>query len=149
MDAYASTLQGAAAASPGRTAGMLIASTARRAHVDAFTVSFDAAPADNSILVTVQRFTVSGTATAIAAAPKDPASPAASCTTEENASVEPTYTAATQLFMQGMNQRSVLRIVYAPQKELMTNVTTDNGIGWNALHASATPTADVTTEWVE
>lgn len=128
---------------------MLIASTARRAHVDAITVSCQGAPADNTLLWTLQRFTASGTATAKTAVKKDPASPASSCTTEENASAEPTFTANEEMLDEGINQRSLARFVYAPGKELLSNITTDNGMGMKALHASATPTVNVTFEWVE
>jgi hypothetical protein len=147
MDTYVSTLA-AAVANP-RTIGMLIASTARRAHIDAITISCQGAPADNTILWTFQRFTASGTATAKTAVKKDPASPASSCTTEENASVEPTYTSNEEVLDEGINQRSLARFVYAPGRELVTNITSDNGFGMKALHASATPTSNCSIEWVE
>ena len=107
MEAYVSTLA-AAVANP-RSVGMLIASTARRGRIDALTFSSQAAPADNTLVVTAQRFTASGTATAKTAVKKDPAAPASSCTTEENASVEPTYTvphmqALTDLLAQKMRK---------------------------------------------
>lgn len=147
MDAYAATLS-AVAGNP-KTIGLLVAATTRRGHIDAITLSSQAAPADNTIVWTVQRFTVSGTATTKAGAAKDPASPAPSLTSKENSSAEPTYTANLELLDEGINQRSLARFVYAPGRELVTNTTTDNGIGAKAVHASATPAMNVTFEWVE
>ena len=147
MDSY-SVLATAAVAAP-RTIGTLIASTARRGHVEAFSLSCEGAPADNTIIWKLQRCTTTGTVTSTTPAAKDPASPAASLSSGQNASAEPTYTANTILWEGGLNQRSLARIVYAPGKELLTNTTSNNGMGMTANHASATPTVDAVFEWTE
>jgi hypothetical protein len=146
MDGYAATLI-AAVGNP-KTIGDVIASTARRGHIDAFTIGFSLA-ADNQIQMELMRFTASGTETAVTAQAKDPASPAASLTAGELHTVEPTYTASSHLFDEMMNQRSFIRIVYSPGRELVTNITADNGFGWRATHASAVPNAHITVEWME
>jgi len=146
-EGYSSALT-AAVANP-RTIGMIIGSTARRAEIDKLTMGINGAPADNTILWTVHRFTVSGTATAKTPVEKDPVGAAAQLTTEENASAEPTFTASEELLEIGQNQRSVLSLAWGPGKGWRTNITADNGIGVKATHASATPSGDVTFEWDE
>lgn len=148
MDGYVSTLA-AALANP-RTIGLIIAATTRRGHIEAITVSTQGAPADNTIVWTFQRFTVSGTATSKTAVKKDSAgSPAATLVTKENATAEPTYTANEEVIDEGMNQRATGRFIYAPGKEILTNITTDNGFGMKAQHASNTATVNTTIEWTE
>lgn len=145
--AYSAAME-AATANP-RTIAMLISATTRRALVDAFVVSFPATPADNSILVTAQRFTVSGSATSVTVSKHDGADGANQVTAEENATVEPTLVANDILFEHGINQRSIFTRQYAPGKELVTNTSSDNGIGWAAEHASATPTCAITVDFTE
>lgn len=138
----------AAVANP-RSVGLIIAATTKRAEIDKLTMGVNGAPADNTILWAAHRFTVSGTATAKTPVEKDPVGEPALLTTEENATVEPTYTASEELLEIGQNQRSVLSLAWGPGKGWRTNVTTDNGIGVKATHASATPSADVSFEWEE
>lgn len=150
MAGYVSSLTGAVGPSPGKTPGMLIASTSVQGRITRITMSCPDTPADNMILWRVQRFTASGTATAKTPLAKNPFTAAAALTTEENATVEPTYTANAELWgPHGVHQRMIKELSFAPGREICTNVTADNGIGVAAQHATASPAAEVTIEWEE
>lgn len=146
MNGYSASAQ-AAVANP-RTIAMFIAATTKQANIEGWAVGLEAAPADNTIIWELLRFTASGTATSVTVTLKDPGAPSNAATVEENATVEPTYTGG-EIFRVGVNARSIYTRQYAPGRELRTNVTSDNGIGFRATHASATPTADVVIEWFE
>lgn len=145
--AYVATGRGAVASV--RTIATMIAATTKRGILDEFVVSVSGAPADNTIIWTLQRCTTAGTVTAVVAVAKDPGDPAALVTSGENASAEPTYTAATEFFDQGVNQRAVYRQVYSPGRELVLPATASNGLGMKAAHASATPNSEVMLSWLE
>ena len=124
---------------PGATIITLNGVTTTRAEVYDFTVGSDATPADVALQFVAQRFTVSGTGTAVTPRPLDLDAPAALVTAEENHTIEPTYTADLILWRIAANQRATYRWVAAPDGELMIPATADSGIGWTTIAASGTP----------
>jgi hypothetical protein len=140
---YATTGAGAVASSPGRTILIATGTAATRAALYDIVLGF-ASPADNSIQWVVGRYTVAGTTTGVTPAPLDPGNTASIFVSGENASAEPTYTAARELLDGELNQRATFRWVAAPGGELMAPATAANGIGLYVIHASVTATARVT-----
>ncbi len=139
-DRYSTDGVATVTASPGNTAVSLNGVTTTRAKVYDFTIGSDGTPADVALNYAAQRFTASGTGTAVTPRPLDLDAPAALLTAEEDHSAEPTYTADLILWNIAANQRATYRWVAAPDGELMIPATADAGIGWFVIHASATPT---------
>lgn len=146
MNGFSASAQ-AAVANP-RTIAMFIGATTKQALIESWAIGHEGTPADATIVWDLTRFTASGTATPVTVTAKDPGMTANACTFEENASVEPTYTGG-EIFRIGVNQRSAYTREYRTGRELRTNVTTDNGIGFRATHASVTVPGDVVCEWAE
>lgn len=116
--------------------------TGLRVRVYDWTIGCSGTPADNAIFWVVQRYTVAPTSTSVTPTALDPADAAAEGAAGENASGEGTYTAATELFEQGINQRATYRWVAAPGGELIVPATSANGIGIRVKHASYTGAAE-------
>ena len=112
MPAYAVTMLDAVTSTP-VTLGSIQRGASRRVALYDFTISASGTPADNAIVWTVQRSTTAGTKDSVTPAPLDTADPASITTGGENFSAEPTYTAATELFEQAVNQRAAYRWVAA------------------------------------
>lgn len=147
-DAYTATGSGAVA-NP-KTVGVLTTATTRRAQIDYFCLSCEGTPADNTLQWILQRTTAAGTTTSVTPRNKDTlGGDNSGVTFGSNATVEPTYTASTVLFQMGINARSTFQRQMAPGRELVTNLTSANGLGWKCAHASATPTVDVVEDWIE
>lgn len=136
-------------ASPTDTVCTLTAETTTRGWVYFFCLSSAGTPADNAIEWIVQRCTAVGTATAVAAALLDGAEAAELCDFDENHTVEPTYTAATEVFDNAVNQRMTMQFNANPDGELVLPATAATGFGWQPVHASATVTTEVTVHWFE
>ncbi len=102
-----------------------------------------ATPADQAAEYTLNRFTVAGTTTALAATALDPDDPA-SLTTPGQPSItgEPTYTADAILLAFSVNQRATFRWVAAPGGELVAPAVAANGIGLRAVIVTAAFTAE-------
>lgn len=112
----------------------------KRAKVFDFTSGFTlASPSDNLLSVTAQRGSASGTGTSRTPSPLDPADGAAVTTCEENHTIEPTYTAGSELLVIGQHMRATYRWVAAPGKEWVIPDTAGALIGFFATHASVTP----------
>ena len=109
------------------------------------------APADVAIRVGIIRITAIGTeGAAVVPAPLDIAD--AACVTDvgENHSVEPTYTAATEMFDNSFNQRATLRFVAVPGGELVYPATAAAGFGIKSISVSSgTPQMEVTAHFIE
>ena len=150
-DKYSATgLQTAVEASPGETCLAIVASTLTRGSVYDYVFSHGGTAADNVVTWVIQRFTVAGTEGAgVTPAPLDPDAPAAQLDGAEDHSVEPTYTAATELLDFDLNQRATFRWVAAPGGELVTPATAANGIGAQVFSAAYTGVANCTTMWEE
>lgn len=148
MPSFVATCR-AAVANP-RTIGIVSQpATARtRLWLNQFIISASGTPADNAIIWTLQRTTAAGTTTSVTPAVADTAD-TATAVAGENATAEPTYTSATELFDNAVNQRATLAIVYAPGRERVVPLTNNAGLGMKATHASFTGNAEVTLEWNE
>mgnify|MGYP001593113074 FL=1 len=127
----------------------LTAETTTRGYIYYFCVSSAATPADNTIEWIVQRVTTDGTGTAVAAALLDLAEAAELCDFTENHTVEPTYTAATEVFDNAVNQRMSLQFNSNPDGEFVLPATAAAGFGWQPVHASFTGLVEVTCHWFE
>lgn len=152
MAKYAMTgRQTAVTATPGDTAASLACAAAspRRIKLYDFTNSFGGTPADNAIQVTGQKHTADGTGDAIVPLALDPADPASTTIGLEEATVEPTYTAAEEFFDQIINQRATYRWVAFPGGEILVAATVNIGLGIVAFHASYTGSHEVTMHFEE
>lgn len=138
-------------ASSAITALGLSAATAslRRAFVSEFIIADVGTPADNVVLHTAQRITAVGTSTAVTPTKLDPADAASDTVAGENHTAEPTYTANEEVLEIPLNTRATFRWVAAPGFEIVIPATNVNGIGFKALHASATTEWRVTAAWRE
>ena len=149
-DSYEVTgAQDVTTATPGDTAVSLNGVTTTRGRVVEWVSTFGGTPADNAIRLIAQRFTASGTGSAVTPAEDDLDGPAALITVEENHSAEPTYTAAGELFDQIPNQRATFRWVAVPEKAWRIPAASDSGIGWVAFHASYTGSHEMSVGWFE
>jgi hypothetical protein len=99
----------------------------------------------------LQRSTTTGTTTAVVAAPLDPDDPAATTTAGQNATADPTYTAATEIIDLPLNQRASYRWVAAPGGEIVVPATANNGLGFQVLSTGGgyTGTADVSFHFID
>lgn len=149
MPAYTATTRGPIA-NP-RTIGRIghDATAVQRGSLNRMTLSCSGTPADNTILWTLQRCTTTGTMTAVTPGLRDVADGAADLVAGENATVEPTYTASTEMFDNGLNQRATLIVVYDDRNEIVIPATANNGLGMKAAHATSTVNAETTFTWVE
>lgn len=150
-DKYAATgSQDVTTATPGDTSLAVLAGTTKRGYLYDFVLTCGGTPADNAIQWLARRLTAVGTEGAgVVPIALDPGSPAAILDGAENHTAEPTYTAASELFDQLINQRAAFRWVARPGGELVIPATASNGIGFTAFHASYTGSAEVTAHWEE
>ena len=151
-DRYAATgLQTAVEASPSETAlAVFSPGTTVRGRLYELLFSQGATPADNAILWNVSRFTVLGTEGAgVTPAPLDSDAPASILDAGEDHSVEPTYTAATELLEFDLNQRATFRFVAAPGGEFLLPAVANAGIGGRPSSAAYTGIARITAHWLE
>ncbi len=127
-----------------------VTATLRRAWVSEFTIGENVtAPADNAVLHTVQRFSASGTDTAVVAARLDLADAESDENCGVNHSSDPTYTATEELLQVGLNTRATFRWVAAPGGMLVLPATNEAGVGWHSVHASSTALWAVTAFYEE
>ena len=136
-------------ASPTDTVITITGAATTRGFVYFFALSSAATPADNAIEWIVQRHTAVGTATALLEVALDGADAAALCLADENHTVEPTFTAATEVFDNGVNQRMSLQWNANPDGEFVIPATAAAGFGWQPVHASLTGSVEVTVHWYE
>jgi len=129
--------------------GLAAQSTAHRSMVYEMWFGNIGAPADLVTVHTVQRITADGSGTGVTPTALDAADRASQCTCLENHTSEPTYTSNTQLLEVPLNHRATFRWVAAPGGEIVTPATDNNGIGFTALHASATTDWRVGCMWEE
>jgi hypothetical protein len=141
----------AAVANPRTIGNINQPATARvRAYLEQFVLSISGTPGDNSVLFTLQRTTTTGTVTSVTPAATDTGGDTSiTLVAGENATAEPTYTSATELFDNALNGRATLVMVYAPGRERIVPLTNSAGLGMKATHASYTGNANVTFEWHE
>lgn len=144
---YAATGQGTVGTD--KTILAITAATTVRPELYYFCLGSVAAPGDVATLIELKRATANGTRTAVTPIALDPANPAALTTAGENHSVEPTYTAASELLAIALNQRATLQW-WAPEGgEIVVPATASAGIGLKSLSSTGTPTMDATMQWSE
>jgi len=152
MDKYAATgMQDVVTVAPGDTAlHVFNPSNLTRAKLYELIFSQGGTPADNVIQWLVRRSTVVGTEGAgVVPAPLDSDAPAAQLDGAEDHTVEPTYTAATELLDFDLNQRATFRFVAAPGGELWIPAVADEGIGMTPISGAYAGIASVTAHWEE
>lgn len=88
-----------------------------------------AVPADQSFNMKILRYTAAGTSTAFTPIAHDPADPAALATSGYNHTVEPTYTASSDLLSFSINQQATFRWVVPPEEGFVAPATAANGLG--------------------
>lgn len=133
------------------TALGLTGGTGLRVRVYDWLMSQGGTPADNAVYHALQRTTAAGTAgSSVTPAPLDTADPAATTSAGEGTfTIEPTYTAATELAEFSLNQRASYRWVAAPGGELVVPATSANGIGSRVKSAAYTGSSEVTIHFEE
>ncbi len=140
MDRYAVTgLQTAVEVSPGETILSLFApGTTVRGAVYYFAISTRAgAMADQVQTAQWQRTTAQGTEGAgVVPAPLDSDAPASILDAGEDHSVEPTFTAATELFEQDVHVRNTVQVQLQPDGHVLVPATTNAGITMRSFSAN-------------
>ncbi len=138
-------------ATPGDSALSIagVTATLRRAWVNEFVIGNEGTPADNVVNYIVQRFTASGTDTAVTPTRLDVADAESDMNCGENHTVEPTYTATEELWEFPLNTRATYRWVAPPGGELVIPAVNEEGIGFLGFHASATTDYRATATWIE
>ncbi len=109
------------------------ASPTRRAKLFEIIVGSAATPSDDATEFNVLRLTVVGTGTPVTPVPLDPADGVATWEIESNHTVEPTYTAASEVLALSVHQRATVRWVAAPGFELIAPATQNNGLGLRSI----------------
>jgi hypothetical protein len=102
----------------------------RRLKLYQLVIGASATPADATLEWTVTRCTAAGTSTAVTPQPLDPADAATESDAGENHTVEPTYTAATNMLTLPVNQRATYTwSALSENKMIVTPATASNGFG--------------------
>ena len=133
-----------AVANPTTTTLVASSTTAVRPEIYDMILGYSAVPADNALIVKVQRFTAAGTSTAYTPVPLDPGDPASTFVAGNTCTIEPTYTTSKIMFHLALNQRASHRWVADPQGRLKMPAAASNGLGLYNVHATATPAFDAT-----
>ena len=141
--------QGTTTATPGDSTLGIGSGTDQRPQLYDWTSGFGGTPADNAIQTLLRRMTALGTSTGVVPVSVDNSGVASLTTCGEDHTVEPTYTAASELFDQIINQRATYRWVAAPGGEIVLPATANAGVGWTAFHASYTGSHEVTAHFVD
>ncbi len=153
MDSYIATGAQAAVTTPGSggdTALAIIASTLTRADIEHFSIGHSGAPDDKSITWLIRRLTAVGTEGAgVVPAKTDLASPVAQLDGAEDHSVEPTYTAATELWDEPLNQRATWQLWTSPKFAFKIPATANAGIGFTPQSATYVLPAEASAMWLE
>lgn len=134
------------------TAGAIYqpASPLTRAEIYDLLFSAPDAPADQVLNFRLRRNTTAPTLTAVVpAALEGGAAPAAQLLAGENATAEPTYTAATELLQFDLNQRATFRWVASPMGAFKIPGTANNGIGCEVKSPAYTGNVSITEHYLE
>ena len=115
----------------------IIAATTVRPRLFDIILGSQASPADQAAQYAVTRFTAVGTAGSNPTPlPVDPGDVASTATAGISHSVEPTYTASTDVLSISLNQRATFRWVASPGFELVAPATATNGLGLRLVAAT-------------
>lgn len=122
-----------------KTVISVISATTTRPKIFHFVVSTTGAAADGVLEWIIQRFTAVGTSTAITPRNLDATDPAtAAATSGSNYTAEPTYTANSSLFDEGINQRATYTWnAWTEGAQMVAPATASNGIGIATLSSVA------------
>jgi hypothetical protein len=122
-----------------KTVLLLTGGTTTRPKIFHFVVSTTGAAADGVLEWIIQRSTAAGTTTAVTPRQLDATDPStAVATAGSNATVEPTYTASSSLFDEGINQRATYTWnAWTEGAQLVCTVAASNGIGCATLSSVA------------
>lgn len=131
------------------TNGVLTSAATIRPSIYFFTIGTTGTPADNAVIWIWQRYTAAGTSTAVTPQALDPADPASLASAGENATVEPTYTAAAILFNLGLNARATYNWWAQDGRGMKAPATAANGLGLLPTHASSTVATAITCHFAE
>ena len=149
MDKYAITGVNTVTASPGDTVVAVEAVGTTRAKLYEVMFGTLGTPADNVLQWLLRRFSAVGTRTGVTPTALDPAAPAALLAGAEDHTVEPTYTAGTELLDLGVNQRASWRWVAAPESELVIPASAGAGIGLAPISSGYSGDANGVLHYVE
>lgn len=129
----------AAVSSAFKTPLILGASASIRPKIFHFALSTTGAAADGVLEWIIQVATALGTSTAVTPRKMDPSDPTtATSTTGSNCTVEPTYTANSSLFDQGINQRATYTWnAWTEGAQVIAPVASANGLGISCLSSVA------------
>jgi hypothetical protein len=149
MARYAVTCQDAAVTTGYLTVGNAVRGASTRFKLYDFVVGQGGTPADNAMFWLLQRSTTAGTLTSVTPALMELGTNASTTTAGQDATIEPTYTAATELLEIPLNQRASYRWVAAPGGEIVVPDTASAGVGFQVKSAAYTGTADVSFHFEE
>ena len=129
----------AAVASTFKTALVLTSTATVRPKIYHFVLSTLGVAADGVLEWILQRFTAAGTTSAVTPRQIDPTDPAAAVAAGgSNATIEPTFTAASSLFDEGINQRATYTWnAWTEGAQLVAPATAAAGIGISVLSSVA------------
>lgn len=116
-----------------KTALTIVASTSTRGAIYHFVLSTLGVAADGVLEWALKAFTSPGTTTAVTPRKLDGGDTVALLAAGSNATVEPTYTASSEVFDQGINQRATYTWIAIPGGEILVPATASNGYGFVAL----------------
>lgn len=122
----------------------LTSATTIRPSVYFIVIGSAATPADQASKFLVMRYTAAGTATAFTPIAHDPGDPAALASAGYNHTVEPTYTASSNLLQVSLNQQNTFKWETLPQYGLKAPATAANGIGLKSSSATGTAVHEAT-----
>ena len=151
-DRYAATGQQAAVeASPGETILSLFSPvTTHRAEMIYFSLGASGVQADQTQIGQLQRTTVQGTEGAgVVPTAFDPAAPAALMDAGENHSVEPTFTAATELWEEPVHIRNTIQIQLQPDGHFIIPAVVAAGITMRSFSSNYVGAANNTMHYLE
>lgn len=142
MTAYSGQIALTTVSSSAKTSGALRApgSSMRRLKIYEWDIGATAAPnaTDCNFTIDMVRTTANGTDTSFTPNPVDLADAACVATFGQNATIEPTVTANSQLWTFGMNQRASYRWIAKDGKELVIPATANAGIAHRVLSPNYT-----------
>jgi hypothetical protein len=129
----------AAVSSSFKTPLSITGSATVRPKIFHFVVSTTGAAADGVLEWIVQRLTAAGTSTAVTPRSIDPTDTStAAATAQSNYTTEPTYTANSSLFDEGINQRATYTWnAWTEGAQLVVATVANNGIGISCLSSVA------------
>lgn len=143
--------QAAVEASPGETfLNLFSPGTTHRGSVYYLSLSVGGSMADQLQTVQIQRTTVVGTEGAgVVPAPLDPDAPASILDGAEDHSVEPTYTAALELWHNDVHVRALAQVQLQPDGRLMIPALASAGIGGRSFSSNYVGPANGTFHFIE